>query len=127
MRLENPEQFHGKLRSILIGMTLNTARQSDYDLYELMQYYNQTDILSENEYLLAMLREYIEQRFEHMPRDLILKYCTFLKDLGMLFQDKEMIMSLNGYFQKNYFEFELKELFEMMKLQSYCFYKTADF
>lgn len=63
-----------------------------------MQYYNQTDILSENEHLLAMLREYIEHRFEYMPRDLILKYCTFLKDLGMLFQDKEMIMKLNGYF-----------------------------
>ena len=81
-----------------------------------MQYYNQTDILSENEYLLAMLREYIEQRFDYMSRELILKYCTFLKDLGMLFQDKDMIMKLDKYFQVNYFEFELSELFEMMKL-----------
>ena len=63
-----------------------------------MQYYNQTDILSENEYLLAMLREYIEQRFQYMSRDLILKYCTFLKDLGMFFQDKDMIVLLNEYF-----------------------------
>ena len=57
-----------------------------------MQYYDQTDILSENEYLLAILREYIEKRFDQMSRGLILKYCTFLKDLGMLFQDKDMMM-----------------------------------
>ena len=68
-------------------MTLDTTSSSDEDLFELMMYYDEHGILSENEYLLAQLREYLDNRFNFMSRQLILKYCTFLKDIGMFFQD----------------------------------------
>jgi hypothetical protein len=72
-------------------MTLNTASSSDEDLYNLMQYYNENDILNQNEYLLANLRTYIDERFHYMDRHMILKYCEFLKDLGMFFEDQALI------------------------------------
>jgi len=92
-------------------MTLNTVSSSDQDLLELMTYYNEQGIIDQNEYLLAQLREYIDHRFDYMDRHMILKYCTLLKDLGMFFEDKEMIQRLESYFEKSYFLFELGELF----------------
>ena len=75
-------------------MTLNTASSSDQDLFDLMKYYDENDILNQNEYLLANLRGYVDQRFSFMDRQMILKYCEFLKDLGMLFEDRELIERL---------------------------------
>jgi hypothetical protein len=92
---EGGEKFHNQLRQALVGMTLNTASSSDEDLYDLMQYYNENDILNQNEYLLANLRAYVDERFIFMDRKMILKYCEFLKDLGMFFEDRELIERLN--------------------------------
>ena len=76
-----------------------------------MQYYNANEILNQNEYLLAQLREYLGQRFDTMDREMILKFCIFLKDLGMFFNDEDMILRLQDYFVQNYYLFELPELF----------------
>jgi len=46
-----------------------------------------------------------------MGRPMILKYCAFLKDLGMLFNDQELAARLEGFFINNYYLFELPELF----------------
>lgn len=104
-------------------MTLKTVSSNDEDLLSLMQYYSEEGILNENEYLLAMLRQYVDERFNFMERKTILKYCEFLKDVGMFFEDKEMITRLNEYFTSSYYNFELNELFSLMKLHSYCFHK----
>ena len=72
-----------------------------------MVYYNETGILSENEYLLAYLRQYLDKRFEFMDRQMIINYCNFLKDLGMFFEDKDMIMRLEAYFKENYHIFDM--------------------
>ena len=117
------KRFHGKIREALVKMTLNTASISDQDLYDLMVYYNDNDILNENEHLLAMLRGYVDQRFPYMERSVILNYCTLLKDLGMFFEDKDLIVQLEEYFLDNYTEFSLEELFSLQKLTSYCFYQ----
>jgi hypothetical protein len=76
---------------------------------------------------LAQLREYIDHRFDYMDRHMILKYCSLLKDLGMFFEDKEMIERLQSYFEKSYYLFELGELFQLMKLHAYCFYQSETF
>ena len=68
-----------------------------------MKYYDENDILNQNEYLLANLRGYIDQRFNFMERSMILKYCEFLKDLGMLFEDRDLIEKLQAYFENNYY------------------------
>ena len=57
------------------------------------------------------MREYVGRRFDFMDRAMILKYCTFLKDLGMLFSDEELAARLEGFFISNYYLFELPELF----------------
>ena len=121
--MDHPEKFHEQLREALVAMTLNTASSSDEDLFNLMKYYDENDILNQNEYLLANLRGYIDQRFNFMERSMILKYCEFLKDLGMLFEDRDLIEKLQAYFENNYYQFELCELFQLLKLHSYCFYK----
>lgn len=121
--MEHPEKFHDQLRQALVAMTLNTASSSDDDFYSLMKYYDENDILNQNEYLLANLRAYVDQRFNFMDRKMILKYCEFLKDLGMFFEDKELIERLQVYFTNNYFNFELSELFQLLKLHAYCFHK----
>ena len=121
--LDSKREYKQQLRSVLVGMTLNTTSSSDADLFELMMYYDEKGILNENEYLLAQLREYLDNRFDFMDRQLILKYCTFLKDIGMFFQDQSMILRLEEYFSNHYYVFELSELFQMLKLQAYCFYK----
>ena len=36
-------------------------------------------------------------------------------------------MRLEQYFKANYHDFELAELFDLMKLQAYCFYKPENF
>lgn len=51
-----------------------------------------------------------------MDREMILKYSEFLKDLGMFFDDKSLIEKLDHYFQNNYHNFELLDLFKIMKL-----------
>lgn len=104
-------------------MTLKTVSSNDEDLLALMQYYSDEGILNQNEYLLAMLRSYVDERFNFMGRKTILAYCEFLKDVGMFFEDKEMIIRLNNYFTESYYIFELPELFSLMKLHSYCFHK----
>lgn len=63
-----------------------------------MHYYNEEGILDQNEYLLAELRQHIDFRFNYMSRSLIMKYCIFLKDLGMFFEDQDMIQKLETYF-----------------------------
>lgn len=88
-----------------------------------MKYYDENEILNQNEYLLANLRAYVDDRFNFMDRHMILKYCEFLKDLGMFFEDKELIDRLQKYFSNNYYNFELSELFQLLKLHAYCFYK----
>lgn len=45
----------------------------------------------------------------------------------MFFQDSEMIVMLQNYFKSNYYDFELTEIFQLMKLNAYCFYKSDDF
>ena len=127
MKLENSSDYKAKCRQALIEMTLNTASNSDRDLLDLMKYYNLTGILDQNEYLLAQLRQYVDDRFHFMGRALILEYCNFLKDMGMFFQDSEMIVMLQNYFKSNYYDFELTEIFQLMKLNAYCFYKSDDF
>ena len=97
-------------------MTLNTFGSSDKDFFELFKYYEENNILSENENLLAQLRHYVEQRFDYMDREMILKYSDFLKDQGMFFNDKSLIEKLDHYFQNNYYNFELLDLFKIMKL-----------
>jgi hypothetical protein len=92
-----------------------------------MQYYNDTGLLSENEFLLAELRGYVEMRFGYMTRPNILKYCNFLKDLGMFFEDKDLILKLETYFTTNYYLFELSELFQLQKLIAYSFYQPGKF
>jgi hypothetical protein len=59
-----------------------------------------------------------------MDREMILKFSDFLKDLGMFFDDKILIEKLDHYFQNNYHHFELLDLFKIMKLQAYSFYKS---
>lgn len=87
-----------------------------------MMYYNEKGIINENEFLLAELRKYIDERFEFMNRTMILKYVTLLKDLGMLFEDQDIMLKLQRYFESNYYLFELEELFLLMKLHAYTFY-----
>ena len=58
-----------------------------------------------------------------MDRTVLLKYCELLKDLGMLFEDDGLIERLDKNFQSNYHSFELHELFQLMRLGAYCFYK----
>jgi hypothetical protein len=79
-------------------MTLNTHGSSDKDFFDLFKYYEESNILSENENLLAQLRQYVEKRFDYMDREMILKYLEFLKDLGMFFEDKILIEKLDNYF-----------------------------
>lgn len=79
-------------------MTLNTVSNNDRDLLNLMKYYSESGILDQNEYLLALLRQYIDQRFHFMGREMILEYCEFLKDMGMFFQDEDMVKKLQQYF-----------------------------
>lgn len=121
--LDSPRDFHPKIRKALIEMTLNTASSSDQDQYDLMMYYNQEGILDDNEYLLSLFRQYVDMRFDFMDRPTLIKYSELLKDLGMLFNDKDLILKLDGYVDRNYYLFELSELFTLMKLQAYCFYK----
>ena len=90
-----------------------------------MHYYNSIGQLTENEYLLAELRTHLETRFGYMKRATILKFCNFLKDLGMFFEDKDLILKLESYFNAHYYEFELNELFEMHKLIAYSFYQPT--
>ena len=125
--LDDPKDLHVKTKSALVEMTLNTASSNDEDLLELMKYYNEAGILDQNEYLLAQLREYIDERFDYMKRDTILNYCTFLKDLGMFFEDADMIKRLNEYFHANYYVFELPELFQLLKLNAYSFHQPENF
>ena len=121
--LDSPREFHPRIRKVLIEMTLNTASSSDQDQYDLMQYYSREGILDDNEYLLSLFRQYVEMRFDYMDRPTLLKYADLLKDLGMLFNDKDLILKLEGYVDRNYYLFELSELFQLMKLQAYCFYR----
>ena len=79
-------------------MTLNNYGSSDRDFYELFKFYEDNNILSENENLLAQLRHYVEQRFDYMDRSMILLYSDFLKDLGMFFDDRSLIEKLDNYF-----------------------------
>ena len=104
-------------------MTLKTSESTDADFYELMKYYDEEGILLENEYLLARFRQYVEERFDYMDRSVLLKYCDLLKDLGMLFEDHDLINRLNNNFQGNYHSFELGSLIHLLRLSSYCFYK----
>lgn len=43
----------------------------------------------------------------------------------MLFEDKDLILKLESYFNTNYYAFELNELFEMHKLVAYSFYQPT--
>lgn len=125
--LENPKEYYAKTKSALVEMTLKTVSNNDEDLLELMKYYNEAGILDQNEYLLAQLREYIDERFDIMKRETILNYCTFLKDIGMFFEDADMIQRLNKYFHANYYIFELSELFQLLKLNAYSFHQPENF
>jgi len=58
-----------------------------------------------------------------MTRSNILKFCDLLKDLGMFFEDSELILMLEEHFLNNYHEFELTELILLKKLLSYSFYQ----
>lgn len=108
-------------------MTLNLSGASDDAFLELMQYYEQQDMLHSSEDLIMKLREHLELRFDFMRRDTLLKFCNFLRELGLFFEDSQLIMRLEHYFKSNYHDFELAELFELMKLQAYCFYKPENF
>lgn len=125
--IEGSEHLGRNVKQALIQMTLNTVSQSDLDLYNLMVYYNEQGIIERNEYLLAELRQYIDARFDYMDRTMILKFCNLLKDLGMLFEDKDLMLKLQRHFEANYFLFELAELFQLMKLHAYTFYQTESF
>lgn len=93
-KIDNQKSFLEKVREQLVGMTLKTVGSSDKDLYNLMRYYLDQGILETNEYLMATLREYLDQRFDVMDRDMILKYCELLKDFGMFFEDHDLIIRL---------------------------------
>ena len=79
-------------------MTLKTSESTDSDFYELIKYYDEEGILLENEYLLARFRQYVEDRFDYMDRLVLLDYCDLLKDLGMLFEDHDLINRLCNHF-----------------------------
>lgn len=79
-------------------MTLSTVSSSDEDLYELMRYYSEVGIIDNNEFLLAELRTYLDQRFDFMDRKIMLKFCIMLKDMGMLFEDKDLLDKLEHSF-----------------------------
>lgn len=125
--IEGSESIQRNVRQALIQMTLNTVSQSDQDLYDLMVYYNDVGIIEQNEYLLADLRRFVDDRFDYMSRSMILKFCNLLRDLGMLFEDKDLMLKLQRHFEVNYYLFELDELFQLMKLHAYTFYQTEGF
>ena len=84
-------------------MTLKTTGSSDQDLFELMHYYYENDILNQNEELLAKFREYLENRFDYMHRKMILKYCNFLKDLGMFGHCNKLVSFENAFWLRLFF------------------------
>lgn len=45
----------------------------------------------------------------------------------MLFEDKEIMLKLQHYFEANYYLFELPQLFQLMKLHAYSYYQTDSF
>jgi hypothetical protein len=44
----------------------------------------------------------------------------------MFFEDKNLIERLDTYFQNNFHNFELRNLFKLMKLQAYSFFKPKN-
>jgi len=48
-----------------------------------------------------------------MERPTILKYLSFLLKHGMIFEDKELMGLISSHLTKNYYSYELNELFKV--------------
>ena len=121
--LQNGSNFRELVINHIIKMTVNSQEMNDQRYFELMTYYNKNNLLIENEYLMAHFRQYVDMRFDFMDRVDLLMYCELLRDLGMLFDDEDIIKRLNRNFQSFYYQFELSQLFQLMRIQAYCFHK----
>lgn len=68
-------------------------------------------LLAQSEQLLFKVRAYYEERFDFMDKHNVLKYLEFFKEIGMLFHDKDLMTRLSLQIQRNFYEYEIPELF----------------
>lgn len=53
----------------------------------------------------------------------MLEYLELFKELGLLFEDKEVMQLISDQFANTFHEYELKELMKIYKLISHNFYR----
>lgn len=54
----------------------------------------------------------------------MLDFLEFFLDLGLVFEDKELMVLIKSHLEKNYFLYELDELFKVYKVSSHNFYRS---
>jgi hypothetical protein len=87
-----------------------------------MKKFDKIGLLTSNEFLLAKVRIYVEQRFHLMDRQMLLDYLAFLDYLGMLADDKGMFLLITNNFERNYYLYEIPQLCQLFKILSHCHY-----
>ena len=67
---------------------------------------------------------YFQERFPYMEREAILGYLELFRELGMLFEDQEIVLMLGEHLAKTYHLYDLGQLFKVYKLFSNNFYRN---
>lgn len=76
-------------------------------------------LLLDNENMLYQVRMYFDERVDQMDKEVMLDYIEFYKNLGMLYYDEFISETMKQYFDRNYFSFEVDEIFRLYYLMSY--------
>jgi len=80
--------------------------------------------LEKNLELVAKIRIYFQDRVEYMDKTVMLQYLYFFLELGLVFEDKDLMVVIQEHLTKNYYKYELDELFKTYKIISHNFYRN---
>ncbi|CDW73278.1 UNKNOWN [Stylonychia lemnae] len=115
-----------KVINCLVNAALEITCFQDADYLELMEIFDEKGIMEQQPDLLVKLRFYFQDRFNYMERPTMINYLQFLLNHGMIFEDKDMMELIAAHLQKNYFSYELNELFKVYLITQHNFYRDNE-
>lgn len=109
----------------LVELVLEGRYFEDEAFLEIMKEFLAAGIVEKYQDLAVKARVYLQERFEFMERGTMLGFIELFKELGMLFEDKEIALLMKDHIEKGFHAYELPELFKAYKLLSHNFYRDT--
>jgi hypothetical protein len=94
----------------IVELVLEGSFYEDEAFLEILKDFHSKGLIEKYQDLGVKARVYFQERFDYMNHKSILGYLELFKELGMLFEDKEITLLMKEHMTTNFHVYELHEL-----------------